>query len=602
MQWSAFQLARRVAQAPQGLWSQIIVGFFAGILVPVLVIDLGLIVQLLVSRSSPEMPNDLVLKTLVSGQWLEWPFLGSRDRCLAVLVGVGWLTAVLETIALIILRRGAHLRALKVANDLRHKIYTQTFRLGPYDLLGATRTKPDELFSEKVETVRRGFAYWWITIPQAIVALVALLGIASLVNGWLTLLAVLLTICLIRAYRTLRAHEESQKEHWRGQVQHEETVLRDSLHLAPLLKGYSLVEPPVAAFENALRENAAAEIQLVRSEYLIRPLLLLGVLLATGFVALIIGLGAGPTLSGTVMLCASLLTAYFPFARLSQLRAVVNEMDAAADEIRGFLDREPNVVQLADSKPLDRLGARITLDRVNLADRHGRHLLEDVTLQIPAGKRVTVLASDPQTPPAVAGLFVRFYDPTAGRVLFDDHDIRRATLDTIRGQTALVFKDGLLFPGSIQRNITCGDSGFTSVQVNDAVKRALASDFIRELPEGLSTIVGDHKPLLRPDQAFRIGLARALLRSPSLLIVEEPPGADEAIDHEMDEALERAGDSRTLIVLPSRIHTLRNADLIFVFHEGKLLGQGKHADLIQSSELYRHLCYVRFNPFRTTVQ
>jgi ABC-type multidrug transport system fused ATPase/permease subunit len=227
--------------------------------------------------------------------------------------------------------------------------------------------------------------------------------------------------------------------------------------------------------------------------------------------------------------------------------------------------------------------------------------LEDVTLQIPAGRQVTVVASDPQTPPAVAGLFVRFYDPAAGQVLFDHHDIRRATLDTIRGQTALVFKDGLLFPGTILQNITCGDSGFTSVQVNDAVKRAMAADFIRELPEGLATRLGNQHQPLRPDQAFRIGLARALLRAPSLLVVEEPQAGNEAADRELDEALTQAAASRTLIVLPARISTLRNADLICVFHEGKLLGQGRHAELLQASEVYRHLCYMRFNPFRESV-
>jgi ABC-type multidrug transport system fused ATPase/permease subunit len=518
------------------------------------------------------------------------------------LIGVGWLTALLVTVAFIVLRRGAHTRALAVATDLRHKIYTQAFRLGPYDLLGATRTRPDELFSEKVETIRRGFTYWWTTIPQSAVALAALLGLAALVNGWLTLLAVLLTACLLRANRNLRHQEEKHKEHWRGQVQHLELVLRDSLHLAPLLKGYSLVEPPVAAFEESLRENGAAEIQLARSEYLLRPLLLLGILFSAGFVMLIIGLGAGLSLAGIVILGGALLTAYFPFARLSRLGTVVKEMDSAADEIRGFLDREPSVVQLPDAKPLDRLAASIVLDRVHLADRHGRHLLQEVTLQIPAGRHVAVVASDPQTPPAVAGLFVRFYDPTAGRVLFDDHDIRRATLDTIRGQTALVFKNGLLFPGTILQNITCGDSGFTSVQINDAVKRARASDFVRELPDGMATVIGSPQRQLRPDQAFRVGLARALLRAPSLLVVEEPAGGDETVDRELDEALAQAADSRTLIVLPSRIHTLRNADLIFVFHEGKLLCQGKHADLLQASEIYRHLCYVRFNPFRASVQ
>ena len=110
-------------------------------------------------------------------------------------------------------------------------------------------------------------------------------------------------------------------------------------------------------------------------------------------------------------------------------------------------------------------------------------------------------------------------------------------------------------------------------------------------------MVGLPHDSLRPDQSFRIGLARALLRNPSLLIVEEPAEND-SVAGELDEALQAAAAGRTVILLPSRIHTLRQADAIFVFHEGKLVGEGSHADLLQSSELYRHLCYIRFNPFR----
>jgi ABC-type multidrug transport system fused ATPase/permease subunit len=601
MQWSAFQLARRVAQVSRSVWPLVVVGIAAGAFVPLLVVDLGLIVQLLIDRSSPQVPGDWILGPLLSMPAFPWPYFGSPEICLVFLIGTGCAAAIAQTAATVVLRRGAHTRALAIANDLRSKIYTQTFRLGPYDLLGATRTRPDELFSEKVETIRRGFVYWWTTVPQTIVALAVLLGISALVNGWLTLLAILLAACLVRTHRHLRSQEEKHKERWRTRVQQQETTLRDSLNLAPLLKGYSLIEPPVEDFEANLQANAVAEIELARSEYLLRPLLLLGILLAAGFVMLIIGLGPGSSLAGIVILSASLLIGYFPFIRLIRLGAVVHEMDGAANEIKGFLDREPGVVQLPNAKPMDRVAKSIVLDRVNLADRHGRQLLMGVSLEIPAGGQVAVIASDPQTPPAVAGLFVRFYDPAAGWVLFDGQDIRQATLDTIRGQTALVFKDGLLFPGTILHNVTCGDSGFTSVQVNDALKRALAFEFIRGFPDGLSTVIGSPQQRLRLDQAFRIGLARALLRAPSLLVVEEPAGGDEAIDRELDEALAQAAASRTLIILPSRISTLRNADMIFMLHAGKLVGQGKHADLLQSSELYRHLCYVRFNPFRDSV-
>lgn len=602
MQWSAFHLARRVAQGPYHRWPLVVAGVIAGVLVPVLMIDLGLIVQLQVSRVSTQVPHDWVLGPLVTSPAIAWPLFGSYRICLAALVAFGGLVALAQACAMFALRRGAHALALKTSTDLRYKIYTQAFRLGPYDLLGATRTRPEELFSEKVETIRRGLVYWWTAVPQAFVALVLLLILAAGVDGWLTLLAVLLAACVLRAYRAIRRHEDAHRQHWRAKVRHIEAILSNSLHLAPLLKGYSLIEPPGDVFENALRENAKAELQLVRGEYLLRPVLFLGVLLAAGVVALVIGLGDGPSLAGTIVLCGSLLTAWFPFARLNRLQSAISEMDTAANEVCVFLDREPSVVQLAEAKPLDRLSQSISFDRVWLADRHGRHLLEEVTFQIPAGKRIALVASDLQTPPAVAGLLVRFYDPTAGRLLFDDHDIQRATLDTIRGQTALVFKNGLLFQDTILRNITCGDSGFTTPQINDAIKRA-AADFVRELPEGVSTTVGFQTPLLRPDQSFRIGLARALLRAPSLLVIEEPLGSgEELVERELDDALAQAAESRTLIILPARINTLRNAELVLVFHEGKLVAQGKHADLLQASELYRHLVYVRFNPYRDTVR
>ena len=600
MQWSGFLLARRVAQSPHHVWLITIVGTVAAILVPLLVIDLGLIIQLFAGNG--DVPNDWLIGPIVAGRFGSWPWFGNYKACLITLVGAGWLIATLECLSLMVLRRAAHRHGLHIASDLRHKIYTQAFRLGPYDLLGATRSRPDELFADKVETIRRGFAQWWTAIPTSLLSLLALIAVGAAINVWLTLLAILLTLYVLRFYRAVQKQEETRKAYWREKLVEQETLLRNSLHLAPLLKGYSLVEPPANSFESALKAHAQAQLNLARVETFLNPLLSLAVLLAGGFLLLIIGLSPNVSVAGTTVLVGAWLAAYFPFSRLSLLPAVLAEMDAAAKEITVFLDREPTVTQLHDAQPLDRLSKHFLLEHVNLADRHGRHLLEDVTLAIPAGQRVVVLASDSQTPLALAGLLVRFYDPTAGRILFDEHDVSRATLDTIRGQTALVLKDGLLFPGTLSQNITCGDSGFTSVQINDALKRAGAVDFVRELPHGLATVITDSQSVLRPDQAFRIGLARALLRAPSLLVVQEPEdNGDESIGRELDDALIQAAETRTLIILPSRIHTLRTADMIYIFHEGKLYGHGSHADLIQASELYRHLCYVRFNAYRNKV-
>lgn len=601
MQWSGFALARRVSQPSHHAALISIIGFFAAFLPPLLVIDLGLIVQLMLSRQGEAVPQDWLLGSIVTNPSL-WPIFGSYRASLIGLVGIGWVIAALQSLSLIVLRRAAYQTAIHVASDLRHKIYTQAFRLGPYELLGATRSRPDELFAERVETVRRGFAQWWVAMPTSILSLIGLILVSAAVNVWLTLLAILLTISVLRFYRAIRQLHQARTTFWRSKVSEHDLLLRNSLHLAPLLKGYSLVEPPVGSFEAALKENQAAETSLARVETILSPLVSLAVLLAAGFLLLILGFSPNISVAGAVMLSAAWLASYFPFIRLTRLPPILSAMDAAADEIQLFLDREPTVIQLHDAGPLDRLSKQVLLEHVNLADRHGRHLLEDVTLAIPAGKRTAVLASDPQTPLALAGLLVRFYDPAAGRVLFDEHDVSRATLDTVRGQTALVLKDGLLFPGTIAQNITCGDSGFTSVQVNDALKRAGALDFVRELPQGLNTEIKERDSSLSVDQAFRIGLARALLREPSLLVIQEPEdNGDERIGHALDDALQHAAENRTLLILPGRIQTLRAAEAIYIIHEGKLYGEGKHTDLLQSSELYRHLCYVRFNPYRNKV-
>jgi ABC-type multidrug transport system fused ATPase/permease subunit len=203
----------------------------------------------------------------------------------------------------------------------------------------------------------------------------------------------------------------------------------------------------------------------------------------------------------------------------------------------------------------------------------------------------------------LAGLFVRLYDPAAGRVLYDGSDIRQATLDTLRSRAAMVAPAGMLFTGPVAENISCGDERFGLPQVQEAARRARAYDFIQRLPQGFSSVIGEHGLRLDVGQAFRVALARALVREPSVLVIDEPDDSlDESTAIEIDTALREAADSRTLIFLPARLSTLRTLDHIFLFHEGKVFAQGTHADLVKQCELYRHLHYVRFNPFRSAVR
>ncbi|MFV1964774.1 MAG: ATP-binding cassette domain-containing protein [Pirellulaceae bacterium] len=592
-----------MGNAPR-LWRLIMaVGASSALLIPMLVVVLGLILHVLVGG-----PDQGTLQPPSIAAWLiTWPMglfgLITWPMSLFVLVAVSWGLAFAEAVSLFVLQRLVHRYALRIADELRRAIHDQAFLLGPHDLLGPSRSRPEELFADKAEAVRRGLARWWLAIPRSVVALALLLAVALSVHAWLTMLVVLLAVYILRFYRVMRRQLEAQSRTWSGQADERCGALLSSLRLAPLATGYALDELPGESFAEGLEDYEETEFQAQTSQVLLTPLFLFIVLVSISFVLLVVGCNEEITVDKTMLLGASIICAYFPASRLYQLRDRLRDAEAAASEIFAYLDREPAVIQVADAQPIDRIEHRITLDSVTIADRHGHRLLDDVTATIPAGRVVAILASDPQTPLAVAGLFLRFYDPAAGRIFFDDQDISRATLDTVRGQAVLVAADGPVFPGSIAENIACGDSGFTSLQISDAVKQAHADALVQALPDGLNTLIGDRTPSLPENAGFHIGLARALLREPSLLVVQEPTiHLGEEASERLDAALKHAAKVRSLVILPARLATIRASDLVFVFHNGNVDAQGTHADLLQSSELYRHLNYVRFNPFPKSVR
>jgi ABC-type multidrug transport system fused ATPase/permease subunit len=590
--------AERLTAASGARYAILALGGASAFLAPLLVIVLGLALQHLVSPGRGAVSDSWVLGPHVGGA-LRPTASGAGPLYLLALVAVSWILAALDAASLIALQRWVHRYALGVAVALRRAIHDQTFVLGPHDLLGVSRSRPEELFAERAEEVRRGLAVWWLAIPRSVVELLLLLGLALAVNLWLTLLVILLVLYIFPFARGWKRRVQLREANWRQSAAQFSRELTGSLRLAPLAIGYSLEWPPGNSFDVALQRQADAQFRQLATEGLLKPVLLFVVILSVSFVLLIVGIAHGTTVAGTVLWGTALLAAFFPALRLYRLRAESAGAEEAAAEILAYLDRQPSVIQVPEAQPLGRITRDITLDRVTIANRDGQRLLDNVSVTIPAGQVAVIVASDGETPLAIAGLFVRFYDPAAGRVLYDDRDISRATLETVRGQAVLVTADGPLFTASVTENIACGRTGFTALQIADAVRNARAEPIVQSLPGGLSAPLAERDPRFRLDESFRLGLARALLREPSLLVAQEPGGPpDESAAHELDAALKGAAQGRTLVVLAARLSTLRSADCIYLFHEAKLRASGKHADLLQTSELYRHLNYVWFNPFR----
>jgi len=549
----------------------------------------------------------------VAGPILRWsyrvfPAFHSNAWSLFTLIVSGLVLAALESLSLVLLYRSGRRAALDVATRLKGAVFEQSVRLGADGLINRGVSMPQGLATAETQRVRAALTAWWRAVPRSIVLIVALFLLAMAANVWLTLAALVMAAMTWLLHRWLGNRAKARIRQCEEDAARETSTLLEQLRQVPLVTGYSVSSMPGEPLDDTLRRYRSAAFLSAASDVAVGPIVNLFVMAGIGLLLFLIGYNIlqeppGITLARTVVLGTSLICAYFPGRRLLRLSKELRSGDRAAEKIFAYLDREPSVLQTPNAQPLQRLARDVVLESVTLADASGAKMLDGATMTIPVGKRVALVATNREAPAAVAGLLLRFFDPAAGRVLFDGHDVRTVTLDSLRKQAVMVTGEGNLFTGTVSDNIACNDPQYTLLDVTDAAKQARAYNLVQQLPQGFSTIVGDGGLPLDAGQAFRIALARAALREPSLLAIQEPDAEfDETSAGHVIEALRRLGAGRAMLVLPMRIATLRSADLVYLLHEGKIVAEGKHADLLQSSDLYRHLTYVRFNPFRHTVK
>jgi ABC-type multidrug transport system fused ATPase/permease subunit len=229
----------------------------------------------------------------------------------------------------------------------------------------------------------------------------------------------------------------------------------------------------------------------------------------------------------------------------------------------------------------------------------GTLLLNDLDLRLAAGTTTAIVSVDPLQAKAVAYLLPRFIEPTSGRVLFDSEDINWGTLESLRAETVYVGGSDPFFTGTVLENITCGQKSYGLQEATEAAKSVHAHKYITRLPQGYETQLGEHGEELDVGQAFLLGLARAALRKPAVLIIEEPVARlDDDTKALLDDAYSRLVKGRTVVFLPSRLSTVRRCEQVALMNNGKLEAFGPHSELLKKSEVYRHWEYITFNAFQ----
>jgi len=299
------------------------------------------------------------------------------------------------------------------------------------------------------------------------------------------------------------------------------------------------------------------------------------------------------TLGTFLVFLGAMLSLIRPFKRLARLHGVNQQALAAAERIFETLDRTPSVLEHPKARVLPSFHREIVFEHVSL-HYDGQPALRDITLQIASGEAVALVGPSGGGKTSLANLVLRFYDPSAGRVKIDGLDLRHVTLDSLRGQIGLVTQETALFNDTVRTNIALGKPSADLAEIVEAAKRANAHRFISKLPKGYDTMIGEDGDRLSGGERQRLAIARALLKDPPILILDEATSQlDAESEHLITDAIERLMQGRTVLLIAHRLSSVRLAHRILLLQEGRIVEQGSHEELARKSTLYRRFCELQ---------
>jgi subfamily B ATP-binding cassette protein MsbA len=291
----------------------------------------------------------------------------------------------------------------------------------------------------------------------------------------------------------------------------------------------------------------------------------------------------------------SLFMMYMPIKRLSKANNVIQQAVACQDRIREVMDAVSLIQDAPNAYPLPPLQGRIGFEDVSFAYDESRPVLSGVSFEVRPTQTVALVGLSGAGKTTIISLLTRFYDPSRGRVTLDGIDIREVTLLSLRSRIGLVTQETILFDETVRANIAYGLDGIPPERVVEAARAARAHDFIMALPEGYDTMIGEKGGSLSAGQRQRLAIARALLKDPPILILDEATSSlDAESEHLIQEALADLRRGRTTVVIAHRLSTVRSADRILVIDQGRVAEAGTHEELCRRDGLYRKLYELQF--------
>jgi ATP-binding cassette subfamily B protein/subfamily B ATP-binding cassette protein MsbA len=297
------------------------------------------------------------------------------------------------------------------------------------------------------------------------------------------------------------------------------------------------------------------------------------------------------TVGGLLVVIAYLAAVYNPISALTHTTGSLQQAIVSARRVSEILALPPETFDPIDAVDASPVAGHVRFDSVSFSYDGRRLVLDGLSFEAHPGEVVALVGMTGAGKTTIASLIPRFFDPAQGRVLVDEVDVSRYALRSLRERIALVPQQPVLFSGTIADNIRYGRLQASDEEVAAAARAAQIHEVIEQLPDGYQTAVAEAGATLSGGERQRLGIARALVKNAPILILDEPTSSLDALSEaDVFEALRRLRRGRTTIVIAHRLSTIRNATRILVLHEGRLLAQGTHDELMASTVLYRRMC------------
>jgi ATP-binding cassette, subfamily B, bacterial len=520
--------------------------------------------------------------------------LGPRDRhklwiFVGAIVALGLARAVLMAARRLISGR----QALAVEMDMRQGLYSHLVRLsfGFYD-----RHQTGQLMSRAtvdLQGVRFFLGYGLIFFFQNVLTVVSVTAVLLVFQWKLALIALAITpVLVVLAYRYSHVAHPTLRE-VQQKLADVATVAEENIVGVHVVKSFAQEQQESAKFHARSQDVFQQTLKANRQRALYVPLISWVPLLAQGAVLLV---GARMVTRGELSVGGFVAFNLYLGMLVTPLRSLgmwigqAQRATASGERIFQVIDEPEEIAEREGAEELPPGGGELRFEHVGFEYLEGRPVLDDVTLEVPAGRTIALIGQTGSGKTTLTSLVPRFYDVTAGRVLVDGTDVRDVTLTSLRREIGVISQDPFLFSATVRENITFGAPDLDDAEVERIARLAQAHEFIAQLPDGYETVIGERGITLSGGQRQRLAIARALAVDPRILILDDATASvDATTEAKIRVGLREAMRNRTTLIIAHRLSTIALADEIVVLDQGRIAARGEHDELLETSAVYRDI-------------